>query len=210
MLSKLSLAFVAALATLSQSKSHYGHHHRRAYGNSTLSASELSTTSTVFSTHTYTTTTCAPTVADCPLRSRTVVSVVTSVVELYTTVCPVTATQSSGSFAGGYSASSGSSYGPAPTGSAPASSSPTAGGISASSSPPVYGSSSVPLSTGSPSSVVSPFSGESSFTTVSNTTLTYTLGSGSSTTVVTTTIQHTSTETDISVSLVLIQQYRVC
>jgi hypothetical protein len=45
------------------------------------------TTSTVYSTSTYTVTSCAPTVTNCPAHSTVVV---TSVVPVSTTVCPVT------------------------------------------------------------------------------------------------------------------------
>ncbi|KAI1392303.1 glycoside hydrolase superfamily [Hypoxylon trugodes] len=47
------------------------------------------TTSTVYTTSVYTVTSCAASVTDCPARG----SVVTKTIALYTTVCPVTATQ---------------------------------------------------------------------------------------------------------------------
>ena len=48
------------------------------------------TTSTVYTTSVYTITSCAPTVTNCPAKLG---SVTTEVISLYTTVCPVTATQ---------------------------------------------------------------------------------------------------------------------
>lgn len=51
-----------------------------------------STTSTVYSTTVYTVTSCAPTVTDCPARMG---QVTTDIISLYTTVCPVTETESS-------------------------------------------------------------------------------------------------------------------
>ena len=61
---------------------------------------------------------------------------------------------------------------------------------------------SAPMTTGSPlSSTEAATSGYTTSMVVSNSTLTYTLGSGSSTTVVTTTVQFTSTETLYSVCL---------
>jgi len=49
-----------------------------------------STTSTVYTTSVYTITSCAPTVTNCPARLG---QVTTDVISLYTTVCPVTAAQ---------------------------------------------------------------------------------------------------------------------
>jgi chitinase len=50
------------------------------------------TTSTVYSTTVYTITSCAASVTNCPAKG----SVTTEVIPLYTTVCPVTATEGSG------------------------------------------------------------------------------------------------------------------
>jgi hypothetical protein len=71
--SVLSLVAVAAAAS--------------AYSNS-------STTSTVYTTSVYTVTSCAPTVTDCPAKMG---SVTTDIISLYTTVCPVTETETSSS-----------------------------------------------------------------------------------------------------------------
>jgi chitinase len=49
-----------------------------------------STTSTVYATSVYTITSCAATVTDCPAR---IGQVTTDIISLYTTVCPVTATE---------------------------------------------------------------------------------------------------------------------
>ena len=57
------------------------------WSNSTTTGEEM-TTSTVYTTRTYTVTSCAPTVTDCPAGHVT-----TEVVPLYTTVCPVTEVQ---------------------------------------------------------------------------------------------------------------------
>lgn len=54
---------------------------------------DLLTTSTVFTTQLRTITSCAPTVTNCPAES---VKVVTDTIALYTTICPVTATQTAG------------------------------------------------------------------------------------------------------------------
>lgn len=50
---------------------------------------DKSTTSTVYTTSVYTITSCAPTVTDCPERG----SVTTDIISLYTTICPVTETE---------------------------------------------------------------------------------------------------------------------
>ena len=164
--SKLSVVFFAALASASNGHFHGRHHHfgRRQYGNETGISGPRMTTSTVYETQTFTITSCAPTVTDCPAEST---KVVTSVVAVSTTVCPVTE-------AGGYAAST----------------------------PP--SSIVAPISTGvysSEGAVAASAPTESVVTKVTNTTLTYTLGSGSSTTIVTTTIQHTSTETLTKVNI---------
>jgi len=52
---------------------------------------QASTTSTVYATSVYTITSCAPTVTDCPAR---IGQVTTDIISLYTTVCPVTETES--------------------------------------------------------------------------------------------------------------------
>lgn len=158
--SKLSVVFFAALASASNGHFHGRHHHfgRRQYGNETGISGPQMTTSTIYETQTFTITSCAPTVTDCPAEST---KLVTSVVAVSTTVCPVTE-------AGGYAVST----------------------------PP--SSIVAPISTGvytSEATVAPSAPAESVVTKVTNTTLTYTLGSGSSTTIVTTTIQHTSTET---------------
>jgi len=192
MFRKLSVAFIAALAAAGEAHNHLGHHyHRRQYGNETAGPVSASmTTSTVYSTQEITITSCAPTVTNCPAESTTVV---TSVIAVSTTVCPVTATGiSSSAVAAPIGASSSAALGTSPSSSAIAA--------------PIGGSSSVPLGTapysssqaaGPTETAGSPSPGT---TRVSNSTLTYTLGSGSSTTVVTTTIQHTSTETNYIVS----------
>ncbi|KAK3403126.1 hypothetical protein B0T20DRAFT_343923 [Sordaria brevicollis] len=54
------------------------------FPNSTITASQEYTTSTIFTTSYYTITSCAPTVTNCPAK------VVTSVIAIATTVCPVT------------------------------------------------------------------------------------------------------------------------
>ncbi|EXK23970.1 hypothetical protein FOMG_19284 [Fusarium oxysporum f. sp. melonis 26406] len=60
------------------------------FGNSTVTAPPSGyTTSTVYTTKVYTVITCAADVTSCPARSSQTV-VVTDVVELYTTICPVT------------------------------------------------------------------------------------------------------------------------
>jgi len=51
-----------------------------------------STTSTVYTTSVYTVTSCAPEVTNCPAKMG---SVTTDIISLYTTVCPVTETESS-------------------------------------------------------------------------------------------------------------------
>jgi hypothetical protein len=53
---------------------------------------DKSTTSTVYTTSVYTITSCAPEVTDCPGK---IGSVTTDVISLYTTICPVTETESS-------------------------------------------------------------------------------------------------------------------
>jgi hypothetical protein len=53
---------------------------------------DKSTTSTVYTTSVYTITSCAPEVTDCPGKMG---SVTTDVISLYTTICPVTETESS-------------------------------------------------------------------------------------------------------------------
>ena len=164
--SKLSVVFFAALASASNGHFHGRHHHfgRRQYGNETGISSPQMTISTIYETQTFTITSCAPTVTDCPAEST---KLVTSVVAVSTTVCPVTE-------AGGYAVST----------------------------PP--SSIVAPISTGvytSEAAVAPSAPAESVVTKVTNTTLTYTLGSGSSTTIVTTTIQHTSTETITKVNI---------
>ena len=164
--SKLSVVFFAALASASNNHFHGRHHHfgRRQYGNETGISGPQMTISTIYETQTFTITSCAPTVTDCPAEST---KVVTSVVAVSTTVCPVTE-------AGGYAVST----------------------------PP--SSIVAPISTGvytSEATVAPSAPAESVVTKVTNTTLTYTLGSGSSTTIVTTTIQHTSTETITKVNI---------
>jgi hypothetical protein len=139
------------------------------------------TTSTVYSTQFITVTSCAETVTNCPAEST---KVVTSVIAISTTICPVTE-------AGG-SPPTASATATAPIGTGvsevAASSSATA--------PMGTGAYSVPLGTGVSDVVSATASGPAETVThVTNSTLTYTLGAGSSTTVVTTTIQHTSTET---------------
>jgi chitinase len=52
------------------------------------------TTSTVYTTSTYTVTSCAATITDCPAK---IGSVTTETIALYTTVCPVTASETSNS-----------------------------------------------------------------------------------------------------------------
>jgi hypothetical protein len=164
--SKLSVVFFAALVSASNGHFHGRHHHfgRRQYGNETGISGPQMTISTIYETQTFTITSCAPTVTDCPAEST---KLVTSIVAVSTTVCPVTE-------AGGYAASTPPSSIVAPI------------------STGVYPSE----ATVAPSTPV-----ESVVTKVTNTTLTYTLGSGSSTTIVTTTIQHTSTETITKVNI---------
>ncbi|KAF2461326.1 hypothetical protein BDY21DRAFT_83745 [Lineolata rhizophorae] len=166
LVNKISVGLVAALATVSSAHVHgHQHHHnflRRHFGNETApaptaDAAEM-TTSTIYSTMTSTITHCPETVTDCPLDN---LEVVTSVIAVSTTVCPVeeaeaTPTDSTPEF----------EFNPHGTGASPDS----------------------PAETPGPA-------GPSVVTHITNSTLTYTLGSGESTTVVTTTVQHTSTET---------------
>ena len=222
MFSKLSTALVLALAVVGEASRHrYGHHahHRRAL-NTTSTAiatdptTQLMTTSTVYTTQEYTITTCAPTVKDCPAESKTEVTVVTATTAAYTTVCPVTTTEVPTSIIPSETASASSSAAASVYSSAseiaPVSSSAAATVQSSiveiapatSSAAAITSSPAVPLSTGSPGS--SSAAAGTDYTTsmfVSNSTLTYTLGSGSSTTVVTTTVQRTSTRTVYQVSL---------
>lgn len=62
-------------------------------GVSTTSSSTQYTTSTVRETKTYTITSCAPTVTNCPAKLG---QVTTETIDLYTTVCPVTESEGSG------------------------------------------------------------------------------------------------------------------
>jgi len=59
-----------------------------------VSAQTGYTVSTVYSTHVYTVTSCAPTVTNCPARSGKPY-VTTDIISLYTTFCPVAATETS-------------------------------------------------------------------------------------------------------------------
>jgi hypothetical protein len=176
--SKLSVVFFAALASASNGHFHGRHHHfgRRQYGNETGIPGPRMTVSTIYETQTFTVTSCAPTVTDCPAEST---KLVTSIVAVSTTVCPVTE-------AGGYAASTppSSIVAPVSTGGYAASTPPSS--IVAPISTGVYSSGS-PVATSAPA--------ESVVTKITNATLTYTLGYGSSTTIVTTTIQQTETET---------------
>ncbi|OCK72754.1 hypothetical protein K432DRAFT_430905 [Lepidopterella palustris CBS 459.81] len=142
LINKLSILFFAALATASNAHLHGRHHHlaRRQYGNETGISGPKLTTSTVYSTQLVTVISCAPTITNCPADAT---KVVTSIIAISTTVCPVTEAEA--------------------------------------------------VASSTPSTLAAPV--QSVITKVTNSTLTYTLGSGSSTTVVTTTIQHTSTET---------------
>ena len=182
--SKLSVVF-AALTSASNGHFHGHHHHfgRRQYGNETGISGPRMTISTIYETQTFTITSCAPTVTNCPAEST---KLVTSIVAVSTTVCPVTEAE-------GYAASTppSSIVAPISTGVYSAVSTPSSS-IVAPISTGVY-SSEAPVATSAPA--------ESVVTKITNTTLTYTLGSGSSTTIVTTTIQHTSTETIIKVNI---------
>jgi len=74
------------------------------------------TTSTVYATSVYTITSCAATVTDCPAR---IGSVTTDIISLYTTICPVTATETGAPYptstAGGYPTGTGASNGTVPS-----------------------------------------------------------------------------------------------
>ena len=74
------------------------------------------TTSTVYATSVYTITSCAATVTDCPARLG---SVTTDIISLYTTICPVTATETGAPYptstAGGYPTGTGASNGTVPS-----------------------------------------------------------------------------------------------
>lgn len=212
----LSLAFAAVAAASPNAPYQF---ERRQYSNSSASVDAAAvtpsqfTTSTVYATQLHTITSCAPEVTNCPARSGTP-AVVTSIVAISTTVCPVTATETPA--AGTPSLSSAVEGGAENPYATPSPSSTVDGGAQApypTPSAPVSAESvpSVPLGTGasapSPSSDVQAETapaGETPtvVTKTSDSTLTYTLGTGSSTTVVTTTIKHTSTETLYSVSLI--------
>lgn len=158
---------VALFAALTSAHAHHPQHfHNRRQYNGTSAAGGESTTLTVFATHIHTVTSCAATVTDCPARTAPVV--VTDVIALTTTVCPVEQAESISSAAHASYSATGSNT--------------AAGGLT---TPPV------PLGTGNsgPAPTGAASGGESSVV------LTYTLGSGTSTTVVTTTIKHTSTAT---------------
>ena len=131
-------------------------------------SSAASTTLTVFKTVVRTITSCAPTITNCPARSLAGGGVITDTIVLTTTVCPVAAAQSISS------------------------SILAAAGITSNGAMTTSPSSTVniPMGTGVAGSV-----GNGSYGS-SDTTLTYTLGTGSSTTVVTTTIKHTSKMTE--------------
>ena len=163
----LSVAFFAALATAE----HHGprHFHHRRHMNTTVA--DTHTTLTVFQTQVYTITSCAPTITNCPARSSAGNGVITDTIAITTTVCPITAAES-------VKSSILSAIGGSSTSVASAASSAIA-------TFPIH------LSTGVAGPVGSSASGGSP---VTDTTLTYTLGSGSSTTVITTTIKHTTTE----------------
>jgi len=167
----LSVAFFAALASAhAHNPQHF--HHRRQYNTTSTAGGEL-TTLTVLTTHIHTVTSCAATVIDCPARTSPVV--VTDVIALTTTVCPVAEAESASSAAlASYSATGANT---------------AAGGLTTPS---------VPLGTGNsgPAPTSAPSGGESgSGGEESSVVLTYTLGSGTSTTVVTTTIKHTQIAT---------------
>lgn len=160
LITKLSVA-IAALATVASAHSRRHAHMARQYqyGNATTAYAYPTgatagspidwTTSTIYSTATFTVTSCAPTITQCPAHST---RVVTSVIAVSTTVCPKSDVVPS------------SAVNPVGTG--------------------------VPANPSSVASVdTTPIA-----TRVTNTTLTYTLGTGSSTTVITTTIQRTLTE----------------
>ncbi|KAJ9658109.1 hypothetical protein H2201_007890 [Coniosporium apollinis] len=185
LINKLSVAAVAALATLGSAHSHRRHAHiaRQGYSNETVShayPTEVTgyptggetasptemTTSTIYSTATFTITSCAPTITNCPADAT---KVVTSVIAVSTTVCPKSEVGSSSS---GYADSSSWAY-PDPSSSAV---DPIGTGVHS------YPASSV-------AATETPIATE-----VTNSTLTYTLGTGSSTTVITTTIRRTSTQ----------------
>lgn len=184
----LSTLAVAALAATAQAGSHlhqrHAHHYYRRNDNTTASASassESMTTSTVYATSLITVTSCEPTVTSCPAQSTVVT---TTVIPVSTTVCPVSehATTEGQSTADAVPTAPGTGYSPGPSSTADAV--PTA----------------PPLGTGVPSvphmnrttTVIIPEE--------SDTTLTYTLGTGESTTVVTTTIRVQSTRTSTLVS----------
>ncbi|KKY14316.1 putative extracellular serine-threonine rich protein [Diplodia seriata] len=107
------------------------------------------TASTVYATSVYTVTSCAPEVTNCPARSGTP-AVVTSVVAISTTICPVTATQTGGaSVPFGSSPSAPASSGVSglvstPAGSFPGGSTPGFGGFPTGSSPASSATSAVP------------------------------------------------------------------
>jgi len=158
----LSVALFAALATAhAHNPQHF--HHRRQY-NGTSSAAGVPTTMIVYATNIITKTECPASVTDCPARTSPVV--VTEVVPITTTVCPVEQAESVSSAAlSQHSATQ------------------SADGVATKPAAPLGTGNSGPAPTGTGES-----SGE-------DTTLTYTLGTGTSTTVVTTTIKHTSTAT---------------
>lgn len=167
----LSVAFLASMASAHQYAPNHFHHRRQ------LNSTGLSTTLTVYATSIYTITSCAASITDCPARPSASTSemVVTDVIALTTTVCPVAEAESASSkIIASFSAAASPTSAASPSGSA-------AGIVSSQAVLPPAGASGPPLSaypSGSDSVV-----------------LTYTIGAGTSTTVVTTTIKHVQTAT---------------
>jgi len=177
-----SVALFTALASATQHTPQHFHHRRQ------LNGTEPQTTLTVTATSVHTITSCAATVTNCPAKNQQSAGVVvTEVVTIATTVCPVAEAGAVSSkvisSAANQAAVTGGSI-VVPTGTA------TAGansGAATSNAPAVPLSTGIPVGNGNVVSV--PVNPEQ------DTTITYTLGQGTSTRLVTTTIKKSSTAT---------------
>ncbi len=171
---KPSAIFFASIAVAVAEHQHGMQHFHRRQMNST--SSDISTTLTVYQTVVHTITSCAPTITNCPARSSAGAGVITDVIVLTTTICPVSAAESVASSI--ISAAGGSS--------------------NAFTGTPASSTLNTPLGTGlagGGGQGVSGTSGGIGDSSASGTILTYMLGAGSSTTIATTTLKHTSTAT---------------
>jgi hypothetical protein len=128
-LTTLSVAFFAGLAYAHQHAPHHFHNRRQ------LNTTAEQTTLTVYATSIYTVTSCAASITNCPARASGSTSeiIVTDVIQLTTTVCPVLEAESASSaIIAAYTSSTASAVGVVSTpGSASTVSAPLGAGVSA-------------------------------------------------------------------------------